>query len=307
MARRVYFSKAPPFATKTIADPGVKTVPTRHGGVGCLVYRPSDAAIAAAASGGYRPAAHVQIHDGAFITRVPRQEDSLGRHLASEVGCYVIIPNYDTGPTAKFPVVEEQNYDVFEWVHNHGPGNGWDGERVSVGGSSAGGKFALNVTEMAIDAEAFTPAAVAVEYALGEITRADAAFTSEKKNPVVAPRVMELVTDTYFASVHDFAEPLVSPTRYDRLAEFPPTLITTAEYDPTRHAMNRLARRMAAQGVDVTHREFGGVDHGYANPDSAKAASEAITMIRDHLRRAFSTDSNQRERPSPPMLDRRSA
>jgi acetyl esterase len=306
MFKRVYFARAPQYRTQTIADPGVTSVPTRHGDVGCLVYRPSDADIAAASSGS-RPAVHARIHDGAFITRVPRQEDDLARHLASEVGCYVIIPNYTTAPTAGFPVAEEQNYDVFDWVHRHGPGNGWDGERVSVGGASAGGKFALNVAQMAIDAEAFAPVAVTAEYALGEIPRDDAEVGSEKKNPIVAPRLMELVRRTYFAGVDDLSSPLVSPARYDRTGAFPPTLITTTEYDPARHAMNRLARSMAAQGVNVTHREFAGVDHGYVHPESVEAASEAIAMISDHLRRAFSTGSHQRERLSRRRPERRSA
>ena len=34
-------------------------------------------------------------------------------HLTAEVGCYVIIPDYDTAPKAGFPVSEQKTYDAF--------------------------------------------------------------------------------------------------------------------------------------------------------------------------------------------------
>ena len=41
-----------------------------------------------------------------------------------------------------------------------------------------------------------------------------------------------------------------------RLAEFPPTLVMTAELDTRRHDINDLVADMASKVVNVTHREF---------------------------------------------------
>src|SRR6187200_238731 len=69
------------------------------------------------------------------------------------------------------------------------------------------------------------------------------------------PRLMQLIRDTYFVAA-DLTDPLVSPSHYTRLAEFPPTLIMTAEFDTLRAEMRELAADMTAKGVAVTYKEF---------------------------------------------------
>ncbi len=77
----------------------------------------------------------------------------------------------------------------------------------------------------------------------------------------MSPALVRLVRNTYFVGA-DLEDPLASPFYYPRLAEFPPTLILTGRLDTHRLEMNELAERMASEGVDVTHKEFPGVDHG---------------------------------------------
>jgi acetyl esterase len=286
MFRLQYSSPDLQFATKKIAKPARITIPTRHGAVGALVYSPTGEDIAATLASGRRPPVHLITHGGAFIIRVPRQEDNVARYLASEVGCYVVIPDYDTAPAVRFPVSEQQTYDVFRWIHANGQARGWDGECVSVGGPSAGGKFALNLAQQAIDDGGYRPVAVTSEYGCADISRDDALRTSAKKNPVVPPAMMDLVRRTYFKDA-DLADPLASPARYQRLEEFPPTLILTSEYDTLRHEMNDLAADLTAKGVQVTHHEFAGVDHGFTHTKPIEVAREAITMIGEHLRKAY--------------------
>ena len=94
--------------------------------------------------------------------------------------------------------------------------------------------------------------------------------------------------NTYFLGA-DLEDPLVSPFYYARFSEFPPTLILTGGLDTLRHEMNELAVKMAAEGVDVTHKEFPGVDHGFTHTKPVDVARQAIEMIAEHLRRAYST------------------
>jgi acetyl esterase len=284
--RLQYSSPEVQFATKRIARPRKVSVPTRHGNVRTLVYAPTRDDIAAATRSGRRPPVHLITHGGAFIIRVPQQEDNVARYLASEVGCYVVIPDYDTAPTVRFPVSEHQTYDVFRWVHENGASQGWDGERVSVGGPSAGGKFSVNVAQQAIDAGGYVPVAVTSEYGTADIARDDSLRTSSKANPVVSADLMGLVRRTYFADV-DLSDPLASPIFYPRLSEFPPTLILTAEYDTLRDEMRDFAGKLVASGVDVTAHEFSGVDHGFTHTKPVDVARRAIEMIGAHLRKAF--------------------
>ncbi|MDA0565881.1 alpha/beta hydrolase [Streptomonospora sp. S1-112] len=286
MHRLMYASPKVRFATRPIARPTTVRIPTRHGDLRTIVYAPTAADIAAQKDAGHLPPVHLITHGGAFIIRVPEQEDNVARYLASEVGCYVVIPDYDTAPAVRFPVSEEESYDAYRWVREHGARMGWDGDRVTVGGASAGGKLALNVALTAIDEGYPVPLAVSSEYGVADMSRPDSTRTSAKRNPVVAPSLMRLVRATYFKDA-PLDTPLASPALHPRLAELPPTLIETAEFDTLRHESNALAADLAAKGVRVTHREFAGVDHGFTHTEPAGTAREAITLLGDHLAAAF--------------------
>jgi acetyl esterase len=286
MRRLLYSSPQLQFATKKIAGPATISIPTRHGAVRALVYAPAPADIARQEQAGQRPPVHLIAHGGAFILRVPEQEDNVARYLASEVGCYVVIPDYGVAPAVRFPVAEEQSYDAFRWVHEHGAQSGWDGDRVTVGGPSAGGKLALNVALMAIDDGYYRPLAVSSEFGVADMSVPDESRTSEKKRPVVGPGLMRLVRQTYFAGA-DLGTPLASPALHPRLAELPPVLIETGGLDTLKHESNALAGDLARQGVRVTQREFAGIDHGFTHAKPVDVAREAIRLLGEHLAAAY--------------------
>jgi hypothetical protein len=62
MSRLQYSSPEVQFATKPIAKPATIKIPTRHGQIKALVYRPTDEDIAAAKAAGQRPPVHFITH-----------------------------------------------------------------------------------------------------------------------------------------------------------------------------------------------------------------------------------------------------
>jgi acetyl esterase len=280
------------FATKDVPKPEKIAIPTRHGEIKALLYKPTDEDIAATRAAGRRPPVHFVTHGGAFIIRMPSQEDNVARYLASELGAYVVIPDFDTAPTVRHPVSEQQAYDAFVWVHENGDRLGWDGERVSIGGPSSGSQVAFAVVAQAIDAGGYVPVAVSSEFGVADVSRPDEQRTSAKAKPMVSPALVKLVRDTYFAGT-DLTDPLVSPAYYPRLREFPPTLVMTAEQDTLRDEMNDLAADMARKGVQVTHKQFAGVDHGFTHAKPVQVAREALQMIGEHLRKAYATPTEE--------------
>lgn len=275
------------FATKAIGKPREVIAPTRHGAVRALIYSPPAEDVAAQLAAGHKPPVHLITHGGAFFIRTPGQEDNVARYLASEVGCYVVIPDYDTAPKVRFPVSEQQNFDVFRWMRDHSDDYGWDADRMTVGGASAGGKFALNVALQAIDAGEYVPLAVSVEYGAADLSMPDSRRTSPKRRPLVGPWMLRLARETYIEAA-DVNDPLLSPAKHPRLAELPPVLILAAEYDTLRHEMNALADDLQSKGVRVTHRQFAGVDHFFTHTKPVEVAQTAIGMIGDLLRQAYS-------------------
>lgn len=285
------------FATKKIAEPDKLRIPTRHGEIAALVYSPTKEDLAAIAKDGHRPPIHLLVHGGAFIIRAPWQEGSTARFLASELGAVVVVPDYDTAPDVSWPVAEEQNYDVYRWILDNGDAYGWDLSRLTIGGASAGSKFAMSVIATAIDDDISLPIAITSEFGCADLSRSDESRTTAIKNPIVTPQMMGLARRTYFfgADPHD---PAVSVALYPRLAEFPPTLIMTGEHDTLRHEMNAMAEDMAAKGVIVTHRQFPGVDHGFTHNKPTAIARETVFMIADHLRAAYAGVDEVRENGS---------
>src|SRR5262245_61718935 len=214
--RLQYSSPEVQFASKAIADPEKITIPTRHGDIEALVYKPTDADIAATVADGRRPPVHLITHGGGFIVRVPEQEDNVARYLASEIGAYVVIPDFDTAPKVRHPISEQQAYDAFVWVHENDERLGFDGERLSVGGASSGRQVAFAVVGQAIDAGGYVPVAVSAEFGVADLSRPDGTRTSPIRRPVVSQPLMRLVKNTYFVGTC-LTHPLVSPARYPRL------------------------------------------------------------------------------------------
>src|SRR5262249_30222220 len=134
--------------------------------------------------------------------------------------------------------------------------------------------------------------AVHSEFGTCDGSRPDEEKTSDKARPIVGPSLGRLVRNTYFVGA-DTTDPLVSPIYYSRLAEFPPTLILTGELDTLHREMNDLAADMAAKGVQVTHKQFAGVDHAFTHAKPVEVAREAIWMIGEHLRKAYAVPTQE--------------
>lgn len=267
------------FASRVVGKPAEIRVPTRHGPVRCLVYRPPGAA-------GVLAPVHIQIHGGGFYGRFPAQDEHIAGYIAADVGAVVVSVDYDVAPQVQFPVAEEECYDVAVWVGKTGAANGWDSSRISVGGFSAGGKLAINVCQMAHASGLVRLHALVAAFAVADVTRADR--TSAKRHAKIAHWVQYVVRETYFADASRRREPLASPLYDTTLAHaLPATLIMTGEYDTLAAEMDQLAETLRGAGVPIVHRRFAQTDHGFTHSRPVETAREAISLIGDHLRAAF--------------------
>lgn len=274
------------FATKPVATPERITIPTRHGDISALLYSPVHTDIEAELSAERRPPVHLLVHGGAFVARRPEQEDNVARYLASEVGCFVVLPDYDVSPQVRFPVAEQECYDAYLWLLDHAVTHGWDPARVSVGGASAGAKLALSVIVQALQDGGATPVAASLEYGASDFSLPDESRTSPRKIPVIGPWMLRMVRETYLLGA-DLTDPVVSPAKYLKPGDFPPLLILTGGLDTLRHDMRAFAEKARANGAKVDHHEFADADHGFTHFQPVETARTAVTMIGDHLRAAY--------------------
>ncbi|MBW1595843.1 alpha/beta hydrolase [Streptomyces sp. JJ38] len=93
----------------------------------------------------------VYLHGGAFVAGDLETEHDRCVRYVREADCALVSVEYRRPPEHPFPAPAEDGYAVVSEVVRTADTRGWDGTRVAVGGSSAGGNLAAAVALMARD------------------------------------------------------------------------------------------------------------------------------------------------------------
>jgi acetyl esterase len=259
------------------------SIETRHGPVAATVYRPP--------SQSGRPAVYVNVHGGGFVVGHREQDDPWCRYLAAEANVVVVNTDYVLAPHKRFPAPVEQVYDVVRWAS--APERDWDGDRLCVGGQSAGGNLSAAVSRMALEDGGPSIALQMLHYPpLDLVTQA-----ADKPSPVGSKAVlrpwMSQVFDTAYIPDraqrrHRLASPAWGPNA-DDIAGIAPALVVTAEFDRLRGEAKRYAEKLDAVGSLVEYVEVSGVDHGYnIMSDATEVTRQSYGVIAGHVSRATS-------------------
>jgi len=255
-------------------------IPTRHGDVAATVY----------ATGGVldgRPV-YVNFHGGGFVLRHPEQDDGLCRYLAAEADVVVLNVDYDVAPQLRFPGPVEQAFDAAIWAA--APDRPWDGSRLAVGGSSAGGALAAGAARLALESGGPAIAMQFLQYPPLDLTVPARSKHREGKERMLVP-MGPIFDAAYCPDAARRAEPLISPAGHADTAPLDgiaPALVVTAERDILREEAVRYAERLAAAGALIEHIDVPGVGHGYnilGSPPTVVA--EQYARIAGHMRKAL--------------------
>lgn len=265
-----------PVLDSPVVRPTRLRLPTRHGPVRVLLYRPPG-------RDGRLPV-HVHLHGGAFVVRHPRMDEFVARHLVDRLGVAVALPDYAVAPQVRYPVAHEQVHDVVSRLAEDGAEHGLDPTRLSLGGFSSGGNLAAAVALLARDTGGPRLRALV----LG-VPSLDVAGTWHDKaaglrpgtRPMLGPDVLDLVRATYFRDPAMRREPYASPVLAPSLAGLPPTYVVTAEHDLLCAEGECFAARLDAAGVSVNHHRVPGRDHYFLDPGNVLGE---LDLLADHLR-----------------------
>ena len=283
------------------AEPGAAVtdhqVPVRGGQITVRAYRPGPHA---RPPGAQLPAAplpaHLELHGGGWWLGSIDEEvnEAICRYRCQHARCVVFAAEYRLAPEHPFPTAIGDAYAALQWISRNAAGLGIDPDRISIGGTSAGGNLAAAVTLRARDAGGpplvFQLLDVPALDLTGSTMRAAAATAHLRP---VAHRIREFETplERYFRDPADALLPLASPVLAPDLAGLPPAHIMTAEYDPLRDEGEWYARRLADAGVEVTLARHGGAIHATSYltavwEPARQWQQEAATMLRSAYERA---------------------
>ncbi len=213
-------------------------------------------------------------HGGGFVFgSVDGYYDHVCRVICARARCRVISVAYRLAPENKFPAATDDCYAALQWAVLHGDELGVDTARVFVAGGSAGANLAAVTALRARDVGGPALCGQLLFYPLTDYHTPPTASSLAFANGYYLTRADVIwFIEQYLRNEADTRNPYALPLRAPTLANLPPALVITAEYDPLRDEGERYAQRLRDDGVAVTLSRYAGMVHGFLAFPTDKAA-----------------------------------
>lgn len=230
----------------------------------------------------------VWFHGGGWVLGDLEGADATCRELANGAACVVVSVDYRLAPETKFPGAADDCYAATQWVAANAASLNVKGDRVAVGGDSAGGNLSAVVSLMARDQGGPKLRFQLLVYPVTDATFDTASYRDNAEGFLLTKSSMMWFWNHYLGSKADGEKPYASPLRAGDLSGLPPALCITAELDPLRDEGEAYAKRLEKAGVPTKLSRYDGTIHGFfamtAMLDLAKkAVAEASAALRTAL------------------------
>jgi acetyl esterase len=222
----------------------------------------------------------IYLHGGGMTAGDMRLFANQMRLIAELAQAVVVFPEYRLAPECPYPASIEDAWGTVQWVAEHADELNVDLNRLMVAGDSAGGALTnacLLKDENGLIKKAFEiyPAVDSTDYR--KQTRYswsyDAYLIVEEQREDVFSRIDRIKNSAgvseaeslYLQGKTNYENPLVSViyAPAERLAQFPPLTIVSAEYDYLRVGSDYFVKLLRDLGVDVNSVRYCGCDHGF--------------------------------------------
>jgi acetyl esterase len=278
-ARQLFEAATPAGAGEAVAAVEDRVVPGPAGDLPVRVYTPD--------AKGPHPAL-VFFHGGGFVIGSIATHDATCRALTNAARCAVVSVDYRLAPEHPFPAAPEDCYAAVSWVAKNAAELGVDGERVAVGGDSAGGNLAAVVAQPAQEHGHPRLVHQLLIYPVTNHSFETASYAENAEGYLLEREMMRWFWNHYLANESDGADPKASPLRGKDLSGLAPATVLTAEFDPLRDEGEAYAERLREAGVPTVHTRYRGMIHGFFGmTDALDAAKAAVAQAGGELRKAY--------------------
>ncbi len=254
-------------------------IPVAGGKIGLRIYSPQGA--------GPFPIL-IFFHGGGWVMGDLDAVDSPLRAVTNASGCLVVSAAYRLAPEHKFPVPLEDCYTATRWVAENAHTFNGDGQRIAVGGESAGGNLAACTSLMARDRGLPSLSYQVLLYPATDFSRD---YLSQHKYDgfFLTREDMQYFENNYLAREKDRNNVYLSPMLAEDLSGLPPALVVTAGYDPLHDEGEAFAKRLEEAGVGVDYHCFEDMIHAFLlfGGMLEKANKELVELIAGSLKKTF--------------------
>ena len=255
--------------------------------IGMRIYRPEGE--------GPLPAVFY-FHGGGFCTGSLDLVDPMCRLLANRSGCMVISVDYRLAPEHPYPAAVTDAYVAISWVGAYGERFGVDTSRLAVAGDSAGATVATAACMFIRDKNLGEPE-ITLQYLLCPVTDLvkfeTPSYQEFGEGYLLTTEMMRAWKANYLTGREEDThyEPYCSPVREKKLANLPPAIIVTAEYDVLRDEGEAFGRLLPMHGVMSEVRRIDGMIHQFFWFGGAiDRGREILEEVGSDLRMTFFTD-----------------
>ena len=222
----------------------------------------------------------VYFHGGGWIYGSVDAFDGLCRFLAERSGVRVLSVDYRLAPEHPFPAPYDDAVAATLWALDHAAELGADGDRIGVGGDSAGAALAAGVA-IALARVGRSLKGQLLVYPRTDLAHETASRALFDEGYFLTRRFLELANDSYVPDQASRRDPRASVLLEDDLPQgLAAAYVATAGFDPLRDEGEAYARKLAEAGVSVDQRRFADQIHGFLNAvgvgRSARACVEEI-------------------------------
>jgi acetyl esterase len=231
----------------------------------------------------------VYFHGGGWVRGSLQTADVLCRSLANGGGCVVVSVDYRMAPEHTFPAAIDDAVAATRWVGEHAEQIGIDPERLAVGGDSAGGNLAAAVALVLRDEGGPRLVHQLLIYPVTDYNFETRSYRDNAQGYMLTRESMRFYWRLYLREQADADDQRASPLRARSLADLPPALVITAEFDPLRDEGRAYAERLQGEGTRAVYREYPGMIHGFVTSAGVlDHGKQAIKEAAAALREAFS-------------------
>ncbi|MBS7661061.1 alpha/beta hydrolase [Pseudomonas lalucatii] len=206
----------------------------------------------------------VYYHGGGWVLMSIDDHDTLGRCIAAETGCSVVLVDYRLAPEHRYPAAVEDAWLALNWAAAQRQAlTGAADAPLIVAGDSAGGNLAAVVAQRA--ARSGEPQ-LAQQVLIYPVTQPDLhapGYLDPGNQGLLSQKDMQWFWDHYLPDRSRRQETDASPLLTGDLRRLPPTVLITAEHDVLRDEGEAYALKLSEAGVAVSWKRFAGQIHGF--------------------------------------------